>query len=145
MKKWLFALGCLALFAGSAIAAETKFSKITVDVAEGWTSSEKNSEVLMVAPDKKASLAITFDKSNGLTGEALAAAISKAQGGTKPELEDGIYLFTSTKNGETVLSFLMEGNGYYALYTVTDPAEKYGEAINGMVESAAPNEALLSK
>ncbi|MGO9371097.1 MAG: hypothetical protein ACLQBD_03215 [Syntrophobacteraceae bacterium] len=108
-------------FSSASFAASMSFSKISVEVPDGWTASEKGISVVLVAPDKVASIGIIIDKTAGFTDQALAEAMSARLKGTKPTAEDGGYSFTfpANKQGKSSKAIMLAEGNEFVMLTVT--------------------------
>ncbi len=135
MKKILFALALCGLMAMPALAAVQTFSKLKVDVADGWTASEEGPVVILLAPENAASLSIAYDSAGGLPGPELAKAMSAALGGTEPKQEDDTFIFTFSRNGNESECYLTVGGDEYVMFAITDPSGAFNDDIVNMIDS----------
>ena len=135
MKKFGCALVFVLLMTMPALAAEKSFSKFKMNVADGWTAQEDAPVVSVLAPNNEAALSIVHDATDGATDAELAKAMSKELGGTEPKKEGEFFKFSFTRNGNESECLLFAKDGQFIMFTITDPSEKYGAQIQGMIES----------
>lgn len=132
---FILALSCLFIFATPASAAEKSFSKMTIDVPEGWTAFENSGVVAVTAPGNAAALSIVLDKTGGASGADVAKAMSQALGGTNPVLEDDTFIFTFKKGDVKSVCVLAVEADDYVMFTLTDPTGTHGEAMSAIAAS----------
>lgn len=130
MKRFLLALAAVMMLVMPAQAAMTEFTHIKLDVPSGWTSEEDLPVVALYAPDYEAALSIAYDTTDGLSGLELASAMSAVLKGTPPTADEhGNFVFTFDQDDVTSKSILTVYGPKYAMFTITDPFNKYSDVI----------------
>lgn len=94
MKKAVGFLGILAmvlLFGGSALAEVKYFRGFSIDVPDGWVSSQEQGSAVIYDKDQSCLVTITVDQANGKKGEEMAKMFQEQfKGGPlSPEKEMG--------------------------------------------------------
>ncbi len=115
----------------AASAAVKEFPKFSVDVPAGWSASEQDGTVILMADDKTASVSITRGDTDGASFVDLAKAFAKELKGTEPQEQDGVYVFTFNGGASTAI---LGGEGKeYALMVMSGKSDKF-EAIMGSIK-----------
>ena len=119
MKRICALLFVLAIAAGTASAEVKQFSKLSINIAEGWSAEEIAGTVAAIKDDKTASLTISvepFEDGHNLT--EMAQIYSQSFKGTAPKPEpNGSYTFTfNNGNSQAVITSRVTS---YVLVTLT--------------------------
>lgn len=86
MKRFFLALGALVLFPQQAAAATADFGDFSLDVPEGWASSQSGDMAIVSALDNSAVIVFSSDVlPEGQSLNDFAATFSRSRGGTEPE------------------------------------------------------------
>jgi hypothetical protein len=135
MKKCIISLVFVLALATAALAGTVEFSKLTVDVPDGWTASEQDKLIALTAPKNVAAISIVWDNTDGIPGKDLAKAMSAELKGTTPVLEDGSYTFTfKNKNGIVSQSILMADKKEYMMLTITGEHPQLARVLKSIKE-----------
>lgn len=104
----------LCLMTSAAFAEVKSFPKFSINVPDGWETSQEGPTVILVAKDKSASISITIAPTGGASAKDLAAAFAKELGGSEPKYdqENDTYEFTFNKGVESNAVFTVEGEEY---------------------------------
>jgi hypothetical protein len=135
MKRCFLSLFLVIAMATAAAAGTVAFSKIKVDVPDGWTASEEDKTIALYAPKNVAAISIVWDDTGGFSGKELAKAMSAELKGTAPVSEDGGYSFTfKNKNGVSSKSILMADGKEYMMLTITGEHPQLARVLNSIKE-----------
>lgn len=112
MNRKSIVLALIAVFAVSSVAFATvkEFKKISVDVPAGWTATEEDSTVSLVADDSSAALTITVEDNDGTEMEVIAKAFADQLKGTDPVFEDDIYVFSFQNANDVECNVIINGD-----------------------------------
>ena len=119
MKRICALLAALALMAGTASAEVREFSKLSINIPEGWSAEEISGTVAAIKDDKTASYTVSVEPfEDGLNLREMANIYSRSFKGTAPEsAPNGSYMFTfNDGNSQAVIS--SKGTSY-VLVTMT--------------------------
>ena len=96
MKRICALLFVLAVFAGTAAAEVREFSKLSINIPEGWSAEEIAGTVAAIKDDKTASYTVSVEPfEDGHNLADMARIYSQSFKGTKPEAApNGSYMFT---------------------------------------------------
>lgn len=121
MKRILALVAVLVFVATAAFGAVQDFSKFSLDVPAGWSASEQDDTVTLIADDKTASMTISVASTEGNSLEAVANGLSETLKGTKPEVDaDGDYSFTfDNGNGVTSHALITGADGMFCAFVMT--------------------------
>ena len=128
MKRSLALAAVLALtLTAAAFAGVQDFSRLTIDVAAGWTASEQQGTVVIKKNDNSAQLTISIAETGGATktqlAEAFVAEFKKTFADvTSPEADsDGDYSWDmKTENGAESHAMLSAEGGEFMLLVMTN-------------------------
>ena len=128
MKRSLALAAVLALtLTAAAFAGVQDFSRLTIDVAAGWTASEQQGTVVIKKNDNSAQLTISIAETGGATktqlAEAFVAEFKKTFADvTAPEADsDGDYSWDmKTENGAESHAMLSAEGGEFMLLVMTN-------------------------
>jgi len=86
----------------------------TVLIPHGWSViDEQHNEIIVGADDDSAAVAILAVDMESLSLRQVALDLSRELGGTRPELDDGLYVFTFSEDGIDSMAFVAEGDYEY--------------------------------
>lgn len=121
MKRILALVAVLVFVATAAFGAVQDFSKFSLDVPAGWSASEQDDTVTLIADDKTASMTISVASTEGNSLEVVANSLSETLKGTKPEVDaDGDYSFTfDNGNGVTSHALITGADGMFCAFVMT--------------------------
>jgi len=146
MKRLLFALTLVAVFAAVSFAAVQDFGVFTMDVPEGWTASQQGPTAIVTKNDNTASLTITVAETQGYSAADLSAAFVEnfknsgnfASVGTPEADSDGDYSWVMTNNqGVESKAVLSVADKNYILFVATGMAnapEDFGTMLGSVKE-----------
>ncbi len=135
MKKLLLSLVLVLGMAFSASGAVKEFSNLKVDVPDGWTAQENDGVVALIAPQNVAAISFTLQDAQGATGEQLAEAFAEQLNASKPEVDDGVYIFRfATSQGLLSTSVLSCEDNQYFLLTMTGQHDAFSDIIDSIEE-----------
>lgn len=119
MKRLCALIFVLALTAGTAAAEVKEFSKLSINIPEGWSAEEIAGTVAVIKNDKTASLTVSVEQfENGRSLLDTARIYSQGFKGTAPKRADnGSYTFTfNNGNSQAVITSRVTS---YVLVTTT--------------------------
>ena len=95
MKRLCALIFVLAVLAGTASAEVKEFSKLSINIPEGWSAEEISGTVAAVKDDKTASYTVSVEPfTDGHNLAEMAQIYSQSFKGTKPEpAPNGSYMF----------------------------------------------------
>ena len=136
MKRILALVAVLVFVATAAFGAVQAFSKFSLDVPAGWSASEQDETVTLIADDQTASLTISIASTEGKSLEVVANGLSEAFKGTKPEVDaDGDYTFTfDNGNGVTSHALITGADDMFCAFVMTG-VENKGDEIQAILGS----------
>ena len=145
MTKLITALclaACLALAAPATAAVQTfgpDFSKFTIDVPNGWTTTPNDGGCQLVSPDQKSSFSVQVQKNGGKSAAELAKLIGEQTGGkilgTK-DINPNQTIMEIELNGVNLkIMVMVEGDKFLAV-TMAGPDEDAMTKIMDTVKEA---------
>jgi len=130
MKRFVWTICLVVAMAANVAAGVMEFSKLRIEVPEGWTAKEEDKAISLFAPGNVAAISVVWDDSGGLPAKDLAQAMSAQLKGTKPVPDEGGYSFTfRNKSGVKSKSFLFAGGKEYTVLTVTGEHPQLGRVL----------------
>ena len=121
MKRICALLFVLAVFAGTAAAEVREFSKLSINIPEGWSAEEIAGTVAAIKDDKTASYTVSVEPfTDGHNLAEMAQIYSQSFKGTAPaKAANGSYLFLFNEgNTQAIISASAKGTSY-VLVTMT--------------------------
>ncbi len=125
MKRFLIAAVLALALPFAALAAVQEFEHFTIDVPAGWSTTQDGPTVGVMADDKSASMSVTVSEiEGGMPLRDVAAEMSKALGGTAPEVDsDGDHSFTFNNGASNAMITGEDGKWFMMLvFTGQNPA-----------------------
>lgn len=130
MKCFVCSICLVVAMAVNGAAGVMEFSKLRIEVPEGWTAKEEDKALSLFAPGNAAAVSVVWDDAEGFTAKDLARAMSAQLKGTTPVPDEGGYSFTfKNKSGVESKSFLFVGGKEYVVLTVAGEHPQLGGVL----------------
>ncbi len=141
MKRIYTLIFVLLVMAATASAEVREFTKLSVDVPEGWSAEEKSDTVVVIKDDNTASLTISVAQyEDGQNLVETAKTFSQGLNGTEPKREpNGSYTFMFNNNDSYAV--INGGLRSYILVTMTGLANA-PEVFQSMTSSMTLKESM---
>ena len=141
MKRIYTLIFVLLVMAAAASAEVREFTKLSVDVPEGWSAEEKSGTVVVIKDDNTASLTISVAQYEDRQNLAeTAKTFSQGLNGTEPKREpNGSYTFMFNNNDSYAV--INGGLRSYILVTMTGLANA-PEVFQSMTSSITLRESM---
>ena len=110
-----------------------RFSLFSVDVPAGWTATEEDGVVFLIAGDKSAALTVAYRETGGAGAQEIAEALAKELGGDTPRQEGEAWLFSfRNEHGVESRAVLSVQGPRFALFILTGESPLLGEILRSV-------------
>ncbi|MDR3038913.1 MAG: hypothetical protein LBV21_06465, partial [Candidatus Adiutrix sp.] len=112
----------------------------SVLVPRGWSVVDEEKDVILLGSnDRATSVGIVLGDLKGGSPRQAAEALSKKLGGTRPEMEDDVFVFTYSGDGidTTVMVGEVEDGEQFVMISISGDADKAG--VGEILDSVEDN------